>query len=179
MTCWGKRTGIAMAMACIASTAWAQEVSTNRVSAQTDWSVFVEENPKECWGVSAPKDWTASRGGSDVTSSVRRGDIRLFVTFRPGSGAAGEVAYTGGYPFSSDRPAVLEVGGNEYEMFTDGEWAWPASAEEDSELVAALKAGSEATITAISSRGTTTRDTFSLMGFTAAMEDAEQRCAAN
>ena len=29
----------------------AQE-STNRVAAKTDWSVFVEADPKECWGVS-------------------------------------------------------------------------------------------------------------------------------
>jgi hypothetical protein len=71
----------------------------------------------------------------------------------------------------------VEIGGEDYQLFTDGEWAWPASPEEDAEIVAAMKAGAEAVVTAVSSRGTTTTDTFSLMGFTAAMEDAEQRCA--
>jgi hypothetical protein len=35
---------LAASMAC--STAIAQEQSTNRVAAKTDWSIFVEDNPK-------------------------------------------------------------------------------------------------------------------------------------
>jgi invasion protein IalB len=173
----GKQAAIAaLAAAAIwAAPLAAQEESTHRVAAKTDWSVFVEENPKECWGVSAPKQTVNTRDGQVV--SVRRGDILLFVTFRPGSGAAGEVSFTGGYPFASGSTASVEIGGTEYPLFTDGEWAWPATPEEDKRIVDAMKAGAEATVTAVSSRGTQTRDTFSLMGFTAAMEDAENRCA--
>jgi len=157
----------------------AQEESTNRVAANTDWSVFVEDNPRECWGVTTVPDgqWRARRGGSDVTSSVRRGDILLFVTFRPGAGAAGEVSFTGGYPFAQGSTVTMAIGEDEFELYTDGEWAWPASPEEDARLVAAMKAGANATATAVSARGTTTIDTISLMGFTAAMTDAEARCA--
>ncbi|MEL6597855.1 MAG: invasion associated locus B family protein, partial [Pseudomonadota bacterium] len=43
-------------------------------------------------------------------------------------------------------------------------------------LVAAMKRGAEAVVTGRSGRGTTTKDTFSLLGFTAAVEDAEARC---
>mgnify|MGYP000007867722 FL=1 len=39
-----------------------------------------------------------------------------------------------------------------------------------------MKRGSSAIITGVSKRGTKTRDTISLMGFTAALEDAEKRC---
>ena len=49
----------------------AQEQSTNRVAAQTDWSVFVENDPTECWGVSAPKETVNTRDGRVV--AVRRG----------------------------------------------------------------------------------------------------------
>lgn len=173
----GKRAALAAAVAGAlwAAPLMAQDESTNRVAAKTDWSVFVEENPKECWGVSAPKETVNTRDGQVV--SVRRGDILLFVTFRPGSGAAGEVSFTGGYPFASGSTATVEISGAEYSLFTDGEWAWPASPEEDKRIVDAMKAGAEATITAVSGRGTQTRDTFSLMGFTAAMQDAETRCA--
>ncbi len=169
------RLGIALAFFVAGAQAMAQEESTNRVAAKTDWSVFVEENPKECWGVSAPKETVNTRDGNVV--SVRRGDILLFVTFRPGSGAAGEVSFTGGYPFANGSTATVEIAGNEFQLFTDGEWAWPASPEEDARIVTAMKAGAEATVSARSGRGTTTRDTFSLMGFTAAMTDAETRCA--
>jgi hypothetical protein len=39
-----------------------------------------------------------------------------------------------------------------------------------------MKKGAKAILTANSSRGTKTQDTFSLLGFTAAVEDAEKRC---
>lgn len=153
--------------------AMAQE-STNRVAANTDWSVFVEDSPKECWGVSAPKETVNTRDGQAV--QVTRGDILLFITFRPGGGA-GEVSFTGGYPFAGGSTVEMDVGGTKYSLFTDGEWAWSGSKEEDTRIIAALKAGSSAILTARSSRGTQTRDTFSLLGFTAAMEEAAKRCA--
>ena len=52
----------------------AQE-SSNRVDVKTDWSVFAEDNPKECWGVSSPKETVNTRDGKPV--SARRGDILL------------------------------------------------------------------------------------------------------
>ena len=162
-------------LAAIGGMAAAQDQSTNQVAAETDWSVFVEDNPTECWGVSAPKETVNTRDGRVV--SVRRGDILLFVTFRPGRGAAGEVSFTGGYPFRNGSTVTVTVSGNDYDLYTEGEWAWPEDAQSDSELVAALRAGAEATVVGVSSRGTTTQDTFSLMGFTAAMEEAEKRCS--
>ena len=49
-------------------------------------------------------------------------------------------------------------------------------AEDDATVLAALKGGTTAVLTAMSGKGTKTLDTFSLSGFTAAMEDAEKRC---
>ncbi|MBB5720626.1 hypothetical protein FHS72_000230 [Loktanella ponticola] len=154
--------------------AGAQE-SSNRVAANTDWSVFVEDNPNECWGVSAPKETVNSRDGSTV--EVRRGDILLFVFYRPGAAVQGQVAFTGGYPFASGSTASMDISGTTFELFTEGEWAWPATPEDDAKIVAAMKRGSGAVLTARSGRGTVTRDSFSLLGFTAAVEEAERRCA--
>lgn len=165
---------LATAIAGLGSSAMAQE-SSNRVAANTDWSVFVEDDPKECWGVSAPKETVNSRDGQTV--EVRRGDILLFVFYRPGASVQGQVAFTGGYPFASGSTAVLDIGGTKFEMFTEGEWAWPATPEEDSRIVAAMKRGSDASMTAQSGRGTVTNDRFSLLGFTSAVEEAERRCA--
>jgi hypothetical protein len=152
----------------------AQDVSTNRVAAKTDWSVFVEDNPTECWSVSAPKETVNTRGGRVV--AVRRGDILLFVFYRPEANVKGQVTFTGGYPFAEGSTVTLDVGGTEFELFTDGEWAWPATAADDSKIITAMKRGAEAVLTARSARGTVTKDTFSLFGFTAALEDAETRC---
>lgn len=153
---------------------FAQDQSTNRVAAKTDWSVFVEDDPTECWGVSTPKKTVNTRDGRVV--SVKRSDILLFVFYRPGAEVKGQVTFTGGYPFAPNSTVNLNISGKQFELFTDGEWAWPASASEDAKIITAMKRGAEAVLTGRSSRGTKTEDTFSLLGFTAAIEDAEKRC---
>ncbi|MEL7301231.1 MAG: invasion associated locus B family protein [Pseudomonadota bacterium] len=155
---------------------FAQEQSENRVAANTDWSVFVADDPTECWGVTAPKETVNTREGRVV--AARRGDILLMVFYRPSDSVSGQLNFTGGYPFASGSTVNLNIDGTEFELFTEGEWAWAASPAEDAKIVTAMKRGSQAIVTARSSRGTTTRDTFSLLGFTAAVEDAEQRCDA-
>ena len=164
-----------LACATMAMPVLAQETSANRVAANTDWSVFVESDPTECWAVSAPKETVNSRDGQVV--SVRRGEVLLFVFYRPGAGVQGQVTFTGGYPFAGGSTAELNIGGTTYELFTEGEWAWPATPEDDARIVAAMKRGSEAIVTARSGRGTVTRDTFSLLGFTAGVEEAANRCS--
>jgi hypothetical protein len=164
---------VGVAMALMGTAAIAQE-STNRVATKTDWSVFTDGTPLECWGVSKPKETVNSRDGKPV--EVRRGDILLFVTFRQGGGSKGEVSFAGGYPFAKGSNVEVAIGSDKFQLFSDGEWAWPANAGDDASLLAAMKRGSEAVVSARSGRGTQTKDTFSLLGFSAAMEEAEKRC---
>ena len=158
----------------VAGSAFSQEQSTNRVAAKTDWSVFVEDNPTECWGVSTPKETVNSRDGRVV--AVNRGQTLLMVFYRPSAGANGQVAFTGGYPFASGSTVNLDISGTTFEMFTEGEWAWPATTADDAKIITAMKRGASAVLSGRSGRGTNTKDTFSLLGFTAAVEDAAKRC---
>ncbi len=165
--------GVSLALL-LANAATAQEESDNRVSANTDWSVFVESDPSECWAVSAPKETLNTRDGNAV--DVRRGDIRLIVFYRPSENVNGQVMFTGGYPFANESTVSVQVGDTTFQMFTQGETAWPATPEDDAKFVAAMKRGSNAVVTGRSGRGTQTQDTFSLLGFTAAVEEAANRC---
>ncbi|WP_375688102.1 invasion associated locus B family protein [Pseudooceanicola sp. LIPI14-2-Ac024] len=168
--------GVAAAILTIAASgaAMAQSASENQVAAKTDWSVFVEDDPKECWAVSAPKETVNTKDGRVV--SVRRSDILFMAFYRPGADVQGQITFTGGYPFRDRSTVNLNIDGTEFELFTEGEWAWAASPAEDAKILTALKRGSNAVISGISGRGTATKDTFSLLGFTAAVEDAERRC---
>ncbi len=166
--------GVAGIVLALAATAAVAQESTNRVAAKTDWFVFVEDNPKECWIVSPNKESVNTRNGRVV--SVRRGKIRLFVSFRPDAGVKGEVSFTGGYPFAKGSTVEMDIDGTKYELFTEGEWAWAASPADDVKITNAMKRGAKAVLTARSQRGTVTKDTFSLLGFTAAMAEAEARC---
>lgn len=170
------RSLFAAAFVIAASGAMAQE-STNQVAVMTDWSVFsepAEGTPSECWGVSSPKETVNSRDGQPV--SVRRGDILLFVTFTKGGGGKGVVSFTGGYPFADGSTVGVSIDGTSFDLFTEGEFAWSANETEDEKILAAMKKGTSAVLTARSGKGTQTQDTFSLRGFTAAMEDAAKRC---
>ena len=155
--------------------AFAQQTSTNRVGAQTDWSVFVEAEPKQCWVVSTPRETVNTRDGRVV--SVNRGEILLFVSYWPGEGRRGEVSFTGGYPFAPGSTVTLQIGDATFELTTEDQMAWAASAQEDQQIVTAMKRGADAVLTARSARVTQTKDTFSLIGFTAAVEDADARCS--
>lgn len=164
-----------MIAALSAGGAAAQDTTSNRVAADTDWSVFQETDPTECFGVSAPKEQLNTQDGQPV--EVNRGETLLFVFYRPAEGVDGQVTFTGGYPFAGGSTVTIEIGGTEYQMFSEGNWAWPATPEDDARIVASMRRGAEAVVTGQSSRGTTTRDTFSLMGFTAAIDEAAQRCS--
>ena len=169
-----QRVALSVAFTVIAATGWAQEQSSNQVAAKSAWSVFEDANPKECWVVSAPTETVNTRGGQVV--AVRRGSILFMTFFRPDAGVAGQVAFTGGYGFADGSTVKVAVGSDEFELFTEGEWAWPASAEDDAKIIVALKKGAKAVLTARSGRGTQTKDTFSLIGYTAAYGEAQKRC---
>ncbi|EDM31653.1 hypothetical protein RTM1035_20051 [Roseovarius sp. TM1035] len=164
---------IAVAML-ITPAAQAQSTSTNQVATSTAWSVFEDSDPRECWAVSAPTESVNTKDGRVV--AVRRGDVLLMTFFRPGAGVQGQITFTGGYPFAGGSTVNLNIGGTQFELFTEGEWAWPASTEDDAQVLAAMKRGADAVLTARSGRGTVTKDTFSLLGYTAAVEEAEKRC---
>ena len=150
----------------------AAQQSSNVVATEGDWTVFAADNPRECWAVSPPRSTINTRDGQQV--EVSRGDIRLYVAYRPSQN--GEVSFTGGYPFAPDSTVEVDVGGRKFNLFTEGESAWTGSPSDDEALIGALRAGSSAVVTGRSARGTTTKDTFSLSGITAATNTARQRC---
>jgi invasion protein IalB len=143
----------------------------------TDWSVFNPAEPRQCFIVSPPVKTRAERGGSAAT--VRRGDIRLFVTVQPGA-TTQEVSFTSGYPFREGSAVDVKVASEAFRMAVgsgdDIEWAWALNAEEDAKLIAAMRKGAEAEVSGTSARGTVTFDTFSLKGFSAALDKAIELC---
>jgi hypothetical protein len=155
----------------------APALAQTRVDAKRDWSIFEagEGGQKVCWIVSQPKSSSAERGGQTV--QVNRGDIFLMVAVRPADNVKNEVSFLSGYPFKEGSNVTVTVGSNNYTLFTNGENAWTQSGAEDDQITAAFRAGSDARVVGESSRGTMTRDLFSLSGFTAALDSARERCS--
>ncbi|MXU64619.1 invasion associated locus B family protein [Oceanomicrobium pacificus] len=151
-------------------------VSAQDATQFNDWYAKKTGAPVECFIVSAPSSSTAKRNGSTV--SVRRGDIRLYVVQRPGSNVT-EVSFAAGYPLRQGSTVKIIIDDEEYSLYpdssVDAEWAW-GDPNREAALIAKMKAGITARVVGVSSRGTTTTDSFSLKGFTAAIENAANMC---
>lgn len=155
----------------------AQAQELEMVEAVTDWSVYVDQDPKVCFIVSQPTKSVARRNGQDVT--VSRSEIRFHISVIPGQGVAGEPSFLAGYPLKPEAAVKMAIGSTKFDLFPDAsvhdEYAWPAPSD-DAALISAMRKGSDAVVTGVSARGTTTIDTFSLRGFTAAVEKAKELC---
>lgn len=99
-----------------------------------------------------------------------------FVSTRPHEKVSNEVSIMVGYPLKPGSEGSVEVGGDSYAMYTQGDGLWIKNAAEEDKLVDALRKGADATIKGTSSRGTETTDVYSLKGLTQALEKIAQDC---
>lgn len=99
-----------------------------------------------------------------------------FISTRPQEKVSNEVSVMIGYPLKPGSEGSLEVGGNKYAMYTQGDGLWIKNAAEEDKMVEALRRGADATIRGTSSRGTDTTDVYSLKGLSQALDRVAQDC---
>ena len=139
------------------------------------WTVYEAADPRECIAVTEPTDAQFFRDGVPVDAVTDPPQLSLL--FRPSQEVAGQVSYFGGFPFAGGSTIEVDLGETTYQLFAEGNWAWPATPADDTRLVEEMKQTGEVVMTSTSSRGTVVEHTFSLQGFGAAAEEAERRCA--
>ena len=106
----------------------------------------------------------------------KRGAVFLFVTHRPAAGRVGEVFVETGYAYKEKSEVRVVIGGYRFTLLTSGTTAWALNETDERKLVAAMRAGATMQVTGTSWRGTETRDTYSLEGFTAAYKSIARAC---
>ena len=129
---------------------------------------YTDKGEKVCYMVSRPS--------ASLPQNVRRGDIFVMVTRRAGSKASADISFVSGYPFKKGATARIKIGSQGHELTTSEEYAWVTGNKATKRLLTAMIAGSEMTIHGVSSRGTKTTDTFSLLGFSAAHKAIQRAC---
>jgi Invasion associated locus B (IalB) protein len=143
--------------------------------------------PKSLGGT---KDWTAYSAGDkaalvcyivghpvkSLPAKVSRGRIALQVTHRPGEKAFNVVSFELGYTAKPGSTADLDVDGKKFSLFTNKDAAWTSDAATDKAVTLAFIKGRQAVIKAVSDRGTTTTDTYSLSGFGHTLALADKAC---
>jgi len=108
---------------------------------------------------------------------TQRGQIYAIVTHRPAEKSIGVVSFQAGYTLKSDAPVTVTIDGKTtFALFGQDEFAWTREAADDKALVAAMRKGSTLVVKGTSARGTLTTDTYSLSGFTAAINAINTAC---
>ena len=79
-----------------------------------------------------------------------------------------------GYPYDENKYIKVSIDGANYQFFGDGDTAW--SMKDDRVIIDAMKAGNEMTVIGYSTKGTETKDTYSLIGFTSSFNKLSENC---
>lgn len=119
--------------------------------------------------------YVASRPERQQGDYQRRGEPFVLVAHRPAAGARGEVSVVAGYTYQAQSNATAEIGKETFTFYTQDDTAW-ARDNAAAKLVRSMRAGSQMVVKGTSSRGTLTTDTYSLIGFTAAMQAIDRAC---
>jgi invasion protein IalB len=86
------------------------------------------------------------------------------------------VSLLAGYSYDDAAPVEVAIGGKTFRLLPYGSVAWAPNAKLDGQLVAAMRAGNTMVVQGTSSRGTATKDTYSLSGFTKAYRAINKAC---
>ena len=122
-----------------------------------------------CYMASAPK--------KDEGKYTQRGDIYVVVTHRPKEKSYDVVNINAGYTYKPNAKVEIKIGAKTFtNLFTSGDKAWAVNEKTDKEIVEAMKRGSRMIINGTSAKGTKTKDTYSLSGFSAAYKAISNKC---
>jgi len=136
-----------------------------------DWSAFFYREGKNivCYMASSPQK---SEG-----KYTQRGNVYMVITHRPADKTYDVVNFVAGYTYKNSTPVTVKIGKETItDLFVDGDKAWAMNAAADKKLVDAMKKGERLFIEGTSSKGTLTKDSYSLKGFTAAYRAISSKC---
>ena len=136
-----------------------------------DWTAWTYNDKGNliCYMSSTPK--------KDEGKYTKRGDIYTIITHRPSEKTFDEVSFVAGYTFNTKAPLTIKIGNTSFnKTFTEGDKGWMVTSSEDKNIIAAMKKGERMIVNGKSSRGTVTKDTYSLKGFSNAYKAITAKC---
>jgi hypothetical protein len=157
-----------------------------------DWGVYQTQAAKGrvCYTLAQPKDRTPA--------DLKRDPAYAFISDRPSEGVRNEVSFIMGFdvanppddaadPGKSEKPkkrkgaaelkgATAVVGDQSFDLLAKSTNLWVKNAARESQLVDEMRKGAKLEIHAMSVKGNVTTDTYSLAGFSQALERVLKDC---
>ena len=112
---------------------------------------------------------------SDLPESKKRGNNYILVYKIIGS-EENIVQVEAGYNYNLDKKINVTIDNTSFEFYSTQDSSETAWTNDDNKVIYAMKKGLELLLSGESSRGTTTNDTYTLKGFTAAVNKLNSDC---
>ncbi|WP_158815260.1 hypothetical protein [Methylocapsa sp. S129] len=154
-----------------------------------DWGVYQTQAAKGrvCYTLAQPKD----RAPADL----KRDPAYAFISDRPGEGVRNEISFIMGFDVANspeaaaDKPdpkkkgedlqAMAIVGDQSFELLAKTSNLWVKNAAKEGQLIDQMRKAAKLQVKAASKKGHVTTDTYSLAGFSQALERVQKDCPSN
>jgi hypothetical protein len=153
-----------------------------------DWGVYHTKAAKGpvCYTLAQPKD----RAPADL----KRDAAYAFISDRPGEGVRNEVSFIMGFDVAdspaasadgkkadpkkkpADTQATATVGDQSFELLAKTANLWVKNAAQEGQLIDQMRKAAKLQVKAASKKGNVTTDTYSLAGFSQALERVQKDC---
>ena len=112
---------------------------------------------------------------SDLPNTKKRGDNYILVYKIIGSDE-NIVQIEAGYQYDLEKDIIVKIDNTSFSFYSTEDSSETAWTDDDDKTIFAMKKGLKLVLSGQSSRGTITNDTFSLKGFTAAINKLNKDC---
>ena len=112
---------------------------------------------------------------SDLPDTKKRGDNYILVYKIKGS-EENIVQVEAGYNYNLEKNITVKIDNTSFSFYSTKDSSETAWTDEDTKVIYAMKKGLELVLSGQSSRGTITNDTYTLKGFTAAVNKLNKDC---
>jgi hypothetical protein len=153
-----------------AATAATASAQTKLVDTFNDWHLYSHNSSSEnvCFVASTPK--------TSEPASANRQPTYFYISAWPKDGVRTELSVKFGYPFKEGSEATITIGNDTFKLFIKGDRGFVNNPIEELKLLEAMKGGSTMVVEGVSKQGTVTKESFSLMGVTKAVQTLTSQC---
>ena len=133
---------------------------------------------KGSWTLTKDSDWCYIGSlpiKSDLPETKKRGDNYILVYKIIGSDE-NIVQVEAGYQYNLDKDIVVKIDNTSFIFYSTEDSSETAWTDKDEKIIYAMKKGLELVLSGHSSRGTITNDTYTLKGFTSAINKLNKDC---
>ena len=133
---------------------------------------------KGSWTLATDNDWCYIGSlpiKSDLPETKKRGENYILVYKIIGSDQ-NIVQVEAGYQYNLDKDIIVKIDNTSFDFYSTEDSSETAWTDNDEKVIYAMKKGLELVLIGQSNRGTMTKDTYTLKGFTSALNKLNKDC---